>query len=446
MNILFISKVGSGLDLAYHLEKEGANVFTYIEDKNNKELLDGLLKRKIISPLSVSNYDFAVFDDNDLEPIKRSVWLKKRPAVGIAYKPEINIAGKRFKGYEFGETLEQDRKFGKKLFKEFKIGNIFENDEFKTIDEAVKYLSSNEGPYVIKPEAKTIVDSSLTFVGELPDNRDAIIYLESLKFRKDIKYVNKIELEKRIQGVEIACGGWFNGKDWLSIDVNFEHKKFATGNENNPEGLGFYTGEMGTILKKVDTNNKLFKETIYKMSNWLKDIDFRGKIDISCIANDDGIFPLEFTPARMGYPLIYLEMEAMKKQGWVEFLYAVANGEYLKPVEYKDFAIGIVVCGEGFPSDEESKKRMKYLSVLFDDEIKDNIHFCDVVKMGDYILTVGSYICVVTARGNTIENAQYNVYNNILPKLYIPKSYYRVDIGNRVINQLEDVKRWGYLD
>jgi phosphoribosylamine--glycine ligase len=438
MKILFISKSGDALDLAYRLYKEGNFIRFYIEEKEERQQYDGFPIEKVNNYIpSIQWADLIIFDTNDLETEKRLAKNSKKPVFGIAYKNRISILGKTFNGYEFGEQLEQDRKFGHKLFEHFGIGKRFEMVEFNNIDKAIDYLNNHNGPYVIKPESKQPIDSSLTLIGEMEDNRDTIIYLEGLKLRKEIGIINKIELEKRILGCcEIACGGFFNGKDWLALDINFEHKKFATGNKNNIEGQGFSTGEMGTIIKKVGKDNKLFRETLYKMTDWLKEVDFRGNLDINTIIDKNGdIYPLEFTP-RCGYPSIYIEQE-LHKTRWTDFLYTIASGEDLEVEFYDEWAIGAVLLGEGFPTDE-AKERMKYIPVIYDEEIKDNLHFCEVIKNGDDILTIGAYVLVATAKGKTIENAKYNLYNNVLTKVYVPKSYYRTDISDRVVKQLED--------
>lgn len=445
-NVLFISKNGAGLDLAYKLVKEGSRVRVFIEDKEEKELFDGFPIEKIRDYHSSIRWaDFVIFDDNDLEPIKRVVNLYNKPTFGIAKKREINFLGKRFYGYAFGEALEQDRGYGKKLFEHFKIGNKLETKEFKNVEEAKKYLLEHSGPFVIKPESDDQVESSLTLVGEMINNEDAILYLDSLIERPDAKRIKKIEIEKRVRGVEIACSVWFNGKDFLDrVNINFEHKKFATGNSLFPEGLGFNTGEQGTMMIYQDLDNKLFRETIYKMGDWLKDIGFRGIIDINTIVNEDGLFPLEFTPSRFGYPTIYI-MQELHKTAWTNLLGSIALGLDIKLETYDDWAIGVVCNGEGYPNSELARKNMAYLPIIGWEDYEDHIHFCEVKKKKDIVFCYGGYVFTATDKGKDIEEAREKVYNT-LGNVYFPKMFYRTDIGvNLLENQLKEVIKWGYL-
>jgi phosphoribosylamine--glycine ligase len=55
--------------------------------------------------------------------------------------------------------------------------------------------------------------------------------------------IKEFQLQRRIMGVEVVAGAFFNGKDFIHpICVNFEHKKLFPGD------IGPSTGEMGTSM------------------------------------------------------------------------------------------------------------------------------------------------------------------------------------------------------
>ena len=56
--------------------------------------------------------------------------------------------------------------------------------------------------------------------------------------------------------------------------------------------------------------NTLFNATLQKMEPVLAREGYVGAIDLNCIVNGNGIYPLEFT-ARFGYPTIFIMQEAM---------------------------------------------------------------------------------------------------------------------------------------
>ena len=106
------------------------------------------------------------------------------------------------------------------------------------------------------------------------------------------KWSSKIKvflLQKYAQGVEIAVGAFFNGSDFVEpININFEHKRLF------PNDIGPSTGEMGTSTFWVKPNF-VFDATLGKMREQLRASKYVGYIDINCIANGKGVWPLEWT-------------------------------------------------------------------------------------------------------------------------------------------------------
>ena len=87
------------------------------------------------------------------------------------------------------------------------------------------------------------------------------------------------------------------------VNINFEHKKLFPGN------IGPSTGEMGTSMFWSEPN-RLFNQTLAKMEPLLAEEGYVGYIDLNCIVNANGIYPLEFT-SRFGYPTIFIQQEGM---------------------------------------------------------------------------------------------------------------------------------------
>ena len=54
--------------------------------------------------------------------------------------------------------------------------------------------------------------------------------------------------------------------------------------------------------------NKIFEQTLLKMEPRLAEEGYVGYIDVNCIVNNNGIYPLEFT-SRFGYPTIVIQQE-----------------------------------------------------------------------------------------------------------------------------------------
>ena len=289
MRVLFISYELVAADLALLLQKEGCNVKLYIEDKNLRGSFSNMVPK-------ISNW-------------KRELkWVKKDGLIifddigfGTIQDKLRKMGYSVFGGSKLGDLLEINRQWSQSILKKYKIKTL-PTYNFKRIGSAISFIKKQrKGPWVIKQNGH--VSRDINYVGQFRDNHDAISVLEN--YQKN--YGNKlgsITLQKRVYGIEIGAGRYFNGADWVGpIEINVEHKKLFPGD------LGPTTSEMGTLAWYEDNeNNRLFQETLAKLKPFLQKIDFRGDIEVNCIVNREGAFALEITP-RLGSPIIHLHSE-----------------------------------------------------------------------------------------------------------------------------------------
>src|SRR5262249_55739225 len=145
--------------------------------------------------------------------------------------------------------------------------------------------------------------------------------------------IREFQLQRRIMGVEIAAGAFFNGKEFIyPICVNFEHKKLFGGD------IGPSTGEMGTAMFWSEPN-KVFNATLKKMAPRLQAEGYVGYIDVNCIVNNNGIYPLEFT-SRFGYPTISIQQEGLLMPIG-ELLFKMAEGTLSRLRARSGFQVGV---------------------------------------------------------------------------------------------------------
>jgi phosphoribosylamine-glycine ligase len=89
---------------------------------------------------------------------------------------------------------------------------------------------------------------------------------------------------------------------------------------------------------------------------------------------------------------------------------------------------------------------MKYMPVILDkQEVSPHFHPFDVRLLGKDIYTTNAYVGVMTAQGKDIKQAQEVIYKQYLPNLKVPRTYYRIDIGDRVIKQLPELGKIQYF-
>jgi phosphoribosylamine--glycine ligase len=279
----------------------------------------------------------------------------------------------------------------------------------------------------------------LLFVGEEENGQDVISILEAYKTTW-AKSIHELQIQKKISGVEIAVGAYFNGNEFVyPININFEHKKLFPGN------LGPSTGEMGTSMFWSDPN-KLFNATLKKMESRLKEEHYVGYMDLNCIVNGSGIFPLEFT-SRFGYPTIFIQEEGITMP-ISEFLYKLADGENFTIKTKKGFQVGARIIVPPYPFDDPAtfEAYSKNAAVLFKKENLEGVHIEDMKLVDKEWLVAGSagVVLTVVGTGTTMKQAQADMFNKI-KNITVPNMYYRTDIGDRWFEDSDKLHNWGYL-
>ncbi len=431
MRVLFVSRDLSGGDLCYRLRQEGNDVKLFIHDKDQQQNLDGMVtkvndwKKEL---KWVGKNGLIVFDSTGYGRDQDRLRAEGYSVVG---------------GCELGDRLEDDRAFGEKILSECGIATI-PSRSFRSLDEAIAFVKKNKGEWVVKQNGH--VSKIFNYVGQMEDGSDVVEILKSYK-RHNRKDSRQIELQKRIHGVEIGVARYFNGRDWVGpIEVNIEHKSLCAG------GLGPKTYEMGTLIwYDKDEQNVLFQRTLVKLGDYLKKIGFHGDIDINCIVNASGIYPLELT-ARFGFPSTQLQ-SALHISPWGGFLKSVSDE---KPYELRyrsGYGVVVLIAVPPFPYAAVSRKyslqnvQVSFKNGLTEDERR-RIHYEEVSARKDgtiYISGKGGFVVHVSGVGKTVEDAQAQAYS-LAEKIVIPKKFYRTDIGEKFVKQERLLlQQWGYL-
>jgi phosphoribosylamine--glycine ligase len=423
MKFLFVSWESLSGDLAWQIKKEGHEVKIYVKSEADKDVYDGFLDKVSDWEKHVDWADVIVFDDVGFGERADELRRKGKLVVG---------------GSAYTDKLEEKREFGQSEMK--RVGMLtLPHCDFNNYDEALKFIEQNPGRYVYKPSGFVQADSKgLLFIGKDEDGKDLH---EILRSNKNVlqKRIKAFQLQKFVQGVEIAVGAFFNGNDFVyPINVNFEHKKLFPGD------IGPFTGEMGTLMYWSGPNT-IFKMTLEKMLPDLKKSGYVGYVDINCIANARGIYPLEFT-CRFGYPTISLQMESVMNE-WGEFLYKMAKGETYDLKTKKGFAICVVAAVPPFPYDDRGEMGIyRDLSIIFKKPGLEGIHLGDVklVEGNWQIAGETGYALVITGSGTTVEDARKQVYGR-LENIILQNMFYRTDVGLGWYEDSDKLQTWGYL-
>ena len=434
MNVLMISTNGLANNVALLIKNEGHYIKLYIKDKSCRGCFDNMVEkttnwRKELK--WVGKEGLIIFDDVGFGRIQDN--LRKK-----GYKV--------FGGCEIGDKLEVDREFGQKIMKEYGLKTVPLKD-FNDFEEAVLYIKKHPAPWVIKQNDHG--NKFLSYIGHFSDGRDVISVLKNYLQNKNLNR-EKITLHKRIDGIEIGVGRYFNGFDWVGpIEMNIEHTKFFPGD------LGPTTSEMGTVAwYESDESNKLFCDVLKPFKSYLQKIGFHGDFEINCIVNETGAYPLEFT-TRLGSPIIHLQSE-LHNFKWAGFLKAVANGnEY--DLEYKKgYGVVLLLAVPPFPYSKKLRSSIFYGINIYTNQLSKeehaHVHYEEIAMRAGgkydgqlYIADEQGYVGYVTSVDSDLCKAREKAVS-IARKMIIPKVFFREDIGCRFENEeIQWLRDWGYL-
>ncbi|MGI0088351.1 MAG: phosphoribosylglycinamide synthetase C domain-containing protein [Nitrosotalea sp.] len=423
MKFLFVTNEALSMDCAYRIKEEGHDVKFSIHSKDEKDVGDGFVEKVDQWEEHVGWSDVIVFDDIGFGKIAEKLRSEGKKVIG---------------GSTYTDRLENDREFGQKELKDSGV-TILPSWNFTNFDEAIDFVSKNPDRYVIKPSGAAQNEKELLIVGKEADGNDIIQILAHYKKNWSNK-IRIFQLQKFASGVEVGIGAFFNGKDFaIPINVNFEHKRLFPGD------IGPSTGEMGTLMF-WSQKNKLFELTLEKMKSRLAQSGYVGYIDINCIANNRGVYPLEFT-SRFGYPTLSIQMEGVTSS-WGEFFYKIASGEQIELKTKKGFQIGVVIAVPPFPfSDERTfRKYSEEATILFKKDNKEGVHLGEVKRSnGDWhVAGKSGYVLVITGSGTSVDDAGKQAYGRV-ENIIIPNMFYRTDIGHKWALESDILFSGGYL-
>jgi phosphoribosylamine--glycine ligase len=425
MKYLFVSWDGLIADIAWEVAKEGHDVKFYIRDPGEREIADGFVPKTDDWERETDWADLIVFDD---------VLGQGTLAYQLRQQGKLVVGGT-----PYTDRLEDDRGFGQQELKNAGV-SIISQENFTEFDDAIRFVKASPGRYVVKPSGEAQNYKRLLFVGEEEDGHDVIQVLEDYKAAHADR-IKEFQLQRRIMGVEVATGAFFNGKEFMTpVCVNFEHKKLFPGD------IGPSTGEMGTAMFWSEPN-KIFNATLRKMAPRLQEEGYVGYIDINCIVNSNGIYPLEFT-SRFGYPTISIQQEGLLTP-ISELLYKMAEGSLTRFRARSGFQVGVRIVVPPFPFNDPDtfESSSKDAVILFKTPNREGLHIEDVKTVnGEWIVTgTSGVVLIVCGIGSTMKQAQRQAYNRVR-NVMIPNMYYREDVGDRWSEEDSDrLHSWGYL-
>ena len=423
LKFLFVSPEALSVDLAYVIRQEGNDVRFYIQSVTERDVGDGFVDKVDSWEDHADWADVVVFDDIGFGKVAEKLRSEGKKVIG---------------GSLYTDKLENEREFGQQELAKAGV-SVLPSWNFSNFDDAIRFVHENSGRYVIKPSGKAQSEKELLFVGQEADGNDVINVLAHYKKNWSNK-IKAFQLQQYSSGVEVAVGGFFNGKEFIRpVNINFEHKRLFPGN------IGPSTGEMGTLMLWIQ-KSRIFQLTLEKIEQNLAASSYDGYIDVNCMANGNGIYPLEFT-SRFGYPTLSIHMEGVTSK-WSKFLYSISSGEKMELKTKSGFQVGVVIAVPPFPfnDDRTFRKFSEEATILFKTQNLDGIHLGEVKREGNdwHVAGRSGYSLVVTGSGTTTAEASKQAYLRVA-NIMIPNMFYRTDIGSGWVRDSDLLLSYGYL-
>ena len=432
MRILGVGEYCDLGDMYHRLAQAGHETKVYIADANAGDVFGGML-------------DITANWHAELD------WIRDAGDSGVVlFESATNGAVQdalRSKGYQviggsaFGDRLEADRAYGQQVLRDVGL-SIAQSILFDDFTKAIDFVKASPGRYVFKNNGAD-TPRTRNYVGEMQSGADMVALLGLYRAQWAGPAKPDFMLMDYLEGVEVGVGAYFNGRTFLRpACLDWEHKRFFPGD------LGELTGEMGTIVTYRGAE-RIFHLTLGRMERQLADSGYCGYINLNLIANEEGLWPLEFT-SRFGYPG-YAICEALHEESWDRIFAAMLRRDRAEFATRAGYAAGVVLTVPPFPYRHGYVELSKGSPISFRETMTDadheRLHFAEVALRDGQLVTSGmiGYVGVATGTGETVQVAQAAA-NELAQKVVVPNVRYRTDIGARLIeHDLARLQRLGYV-
>lgn len=344
-------------------------------------------------------------------------------------------------GSALGDRLEGDREFGQQVLGEAGLC-IAASRRFTAWAAARDFLRRAPGRYVLKFNDATAARTR-NYIGQRADGADMAALLASYEAHPAGGACDFVLMD-HLDGVELGVGAYFNGRAFMRpVCVDFEHKRLFPGD------LGELTGEMGTLVT-YRGGRTLFERVLAPLAPRLADSGYVGYLNVNLIANEHGLWPLEFT-SRFGYPGFAI-CEALHRTPWEDIFMRLLRRDRLDFDTTGGWAAGVVLTVPPFPyrqgyAEMSHGLRIQIDAALGSDE-RARLALAEVALEDGELVTAGAcgYLGVATGVAGDVAAANAAALA-LARRVWVPNLRYRNDIGARLVGgELERLRRLGLFD
>ena len=332
-----------------------------------------------------------------------------------------------------GAELELDRVRGQECFENAGIDTL-PYEEFDNYDKAAAFVKKENRPFVAKPWGGTS-DKALSYVPPKGFEVEALVWKLGRWKAEGLK--GKFILQQCVRGTEMGVSGWYGPGGFSRwIEEDWEEKKLMNDN------LGPNTGEQGTILRHVK-KSKLFDEMLKPLEEQLHKIKYVGNINVNCGIDDSGKpWPYELT-MRPGWPDFDI-LQCVIQGDPCEWMVDLLEGRDTLKMSTQT-AVGVVLTHGDYPKGDVLDEEAVGFPIFGITPDNEEYIFPSLVRAGKLGLeTAGTYVMIVAALGDSVQEAQKQVYKVCKDIKWPSDKMYRTDIGNRLKKELPLLQSFGY--
>ncbi|MDE0590129.1 phosphoribosylamine--glycine ligase [Halocynthiibacter sp. C4] len=298
---------------------------------------------------------------------------------------------------------------------------------FTEADAAKAYIKEQGAPIVVKADGLAAGKGVIVAMTEA----DALAAIDDMFSGEFGAAGAEVVIEEFMTGEEAS---WFvlcDGENVLPVGTAQDHKRVGEGDTGpNTGGMGAYSpAPVMTDAVTQKAMDEIIKPTVAEMAK--RGMPYQGVLYAGFMIENGQPRLVEYN-ARFGDPECQVLMMRLGAQA-LDLLLACAKGELDKAQANwaDDHAMTVVLAADGYPGAYEKGSEIKGLDALPEDSF--NMVFHAGTKESDgKILANGGRVLNVTARGNSLKDAQKRAYE-MVDQIDWPEGFCRRDIGWRAL-------------
>jgi phosphoribosylamine--glycine ligase len=237
----------------------------------------------------------------------------------------------------------------------------------------------------------------------------------------------RILVEEALAGTELSYIVLTDGKNFIPMAPARDHKRLSDGDKGpNTGGMGAYsTDDILPADVEADILDRIVRPTLAGLAE--EKIPYCGFLYFGLMLTPEGPKVLEYN-CRLGDP----ETETTVMRADFDFAQAFTSAvrgtlDTFRPRWFPGASTCVVIASEGYPGNPIIDREISSLEAAAGVEGSVVFHAA-TRKEGDSFYTTGGRVLVVSARGESLDEARRTAYRAV-EKIYIPGSHYRRDIG-----------------